>query len=128
MNYRNRHLLDLARGQPCMIRLDGICNNDPATVVSCHSNEAEHGHGKSIKAHDVFCAWGCSACHAEIDQGHRLNRAAKREAMRIARERTWFAMWQLGMLQVVGTKQRVDQPPQANSKILPRDAYLRRHA
>ncbi|MGE8449080.1 MAG: nuclease domain-containing protein [Pseudomonadales bacterium] len=66
--YRNRALLDLARGMPCKIRVPGICCGDPATVVACHSNQSRHGKAGWLKAHDWATAWGCRTCHAYIDQ------------------------------------------------------------
>ena len=59
-------LTRLARGQECQIRLPGICNGYPATVVACHFRlSGLSGIGK--KPPDIFCAWGCSACHAYVD-------------------------------------------------------------
>jgi hypothetical protein len=66
--YRNRALLDLARGMPCKIRVPGVCCSDPRTVVACHSNQSRHGKAGWLKTHDWAAAWGCVACHAHIDQ------------------------------------------------------------
>lgn len=119
MSYRNRPLLDLAKGQPCMVHIRDICNANPATTVSAHSNQARHGHGRSIKADDCFIAWVCSACHAELDQG-KMGRALKADYWQHGFEMTLLAMWQEGMISVHGTKAK-DQPSyQRSSKILPR--------
>lgn len=67
--HRNRHLLDMARGKPCLFRLPGICNFDPATTVACHSNLGFHGKAGARKADDEYTAWGCFACHSWLDQG-----------------------------------------------------------
>lgn len=65
----------LCRGQPCYLRIPEICTgqaHDP-----CHSNQAIHGKGKGIKAHDVYTVPGCRSCHNEIDQGMRYTRVEK---------------------------------------------------
>lgn len=59
-------LSKLARGEPCQIRLEGICNHDPATTVLCHVRLIGVS-GMSLKAPDILAAWGCSACHAACD-------------------------------------------------------------
>jgi hypothetical protein len=65
----------LCKGQPCYLRIPGVCTgqaHDP-----CHSNQAIHGKGKSIKAHDVYTVPGCRSCHDELDQGMRYTRVEK---------------------------------------------------
>lgn len=65
----------LCKGQPCYLRIPGICTgqaHDP-----CHSNQAIHGKGKGIKAHDVYTVPGCRSCHNELDQGMTYTRAEK---------------------------------------------------
>ncbi len=69
VEHRNRHLLDLARGRPCLLRVPGICCGDPATTVACHSNLGEHGKAGARKADDQYTVWGCAACHRWLDQG-----------------------------------------------------------
>lgn len=119
MSYRNRNLLDLARGQPCMAGIIDICNHDPATTVSAHSNQARHGHAGALKADDCFIAWLCSSCHAELDQG-RMRRKLKAEYWDRAFEATLLSMWEQGLISVRG-KQPKDQPIYKRStKILPR--------
>ena len=63
------HLLAMARGRPCLFRIAGVCNRDPATTVAAHSNWSEHGKGMSRKADDCFSAWCCFACHLWLDSG-----------------------------------------------------------
>ena len=67
--HRNAYLLAMARGKPCLFRVPGICNFDPATTVACHSNLSTHGKGGARKADDEYSAWGCFACHSFVDQG-----------------------------------------------------------
>lgn len=67
--HRNPRLLALAQGMPCLLRVPGICNRDPATTVAAHSNWACHGKGMARKASDAFSCWACGSCHAWLDQG-----------------------------------------------------------
>lgn len=72
-------ILKSARGKPCTMRLPGVCNHNPETTVWAHSNEGEDGKGMGIKAHDIFGAYMCSACHDEYDgRTHRLRGADQR--------------------------------------------------
>lgn len=66
---RNAHLLAMARGEACLLRVPGVCTGDNATTVACHSNWAEHGKAGARKADDCYSVWGCAACHSWLDQG-----------------------------------------------------------
>jgi len=88
MTYRNRRLLDLAEGQRCV-----MCGADDGTVVAAHSNLSEHGKGMGVKAHDSMHAWLCHRCHAEYDQGRKMNKAEKREFILTAIAKTYQEMW-----------------------------------
>lgn len=66
---RNPHLLSMARGKPCLLRVPGVCNNDWRTTVAAHSNWTEHGKSGARKADDIFHVHSCSACHTWLDQG-----------------------------------------------------------
>ena len=65
---RNAHLRDMARGMPCLLRVPGMCTQDRATVVCCHSNLSIHGKAGGRKADDHYSVWGCAACHRWLDQ------------------------------------------------------------
>lgn len=80
IQYRNRRLLDLARGMPCLLGVPGICNRDDATTVAAHSNWGEHGKAGARKADDYWSCWACSACHEWLDQNRRPLEAEKRAA------------------------------------------------
>ncbi len=57
-------LTDSARGEPCLIRLEGCnagVNNE--TVVLAHLN----GAGLALKAHDCHGAYACHSCHDILD-------------------------------------------------------------
>lgn len=66
---RNAYLRDMARGMPCLLRVPGVCTQDRATVVCCHSNLSIHGKAGARKADDHYSVWGCAACHRWLDQG-----------------------------------------------------------
>ncbi len=72
---RSKALLEACRLIPCQ-----HCGCDDGTVCAAHSNQAQHGKGKSIKASDVFVAALCFRCHSTLDQGSHLTRN-EREAM-----------------------------------------------
>ena len=84
---RNADLLKLARGEPCMLQIPGVCNHDPSTSVQCHSNFGAHGKGKGTKAHDCCSFSGCSACHFWLDQDSRPSRGDKHAATQSALHR-----------------------------------------
>lgn len=65
--HRNKKILESARGESCALRIPGVCNNDPSTVVWSHSPFASDGRGMGTKAHDILGAYCCSACHDVID-------------------------------------------------------------
>lgn len=64
----NTNLRKAARGRDCTVRLPGVCNRDPATVVLAHLS----GGGMGAKRHDLHAAICCSACHDEVDRRTRL--------------------------------------------------------
>ncbi len=52
-----------ARGQDCCVRIPGVCNHNPETVVFAHLN----GAGMGMKHADIHGAYACSNCHDFID-------------------------------------------------------------
>lgn len=64
------NLRDLARGQPCMVRLPNVCNGNPETTVLAHYRLAGTC-GAGTKPDDEQGAWACSACHDECDRRTR---------------------------------------------------------
>jgi len=60
---RSKKMRDGARGQTCTMRIPGICNHDPETVVFAHSDYFMHGKATGLKGHDIFGADMCSSCH-----------------------------------------------------------------
>lgn len=98
MNYRNRKLLDLAYQLPCMLQLP-CCEGGDAGEPA-HSNQAKHGKGGAMKAHDCFYVPSCRACHRELDQGKTMNRDEKRVVWDEAFLRTYVALWENGLIKV----------------------------
>lgn len=54
-----------SKGQQCTLRIVGVCNGDPTTVVPAHIHDRHKGGGN--KASDISVANACSACHAKFD-------------------------------------------------------------
>ena len=48
------------------MRVPGVCNGDPKTVVLAHLN----GAGVGMKNPDWQAAYACSACHKFLDGGY----------------------------------------------------------
>lgn len=69
VEHRNPHLLRMAAGQPCLLRVPGVCCGDTRTTVACHSNLSIHGKAGARKADDHYSVWGCATCHHWLDQG-----------------------------------------------------------
>lgn len=85
----NKEHLEVCRGEPCYLRIPGICIGGVHTTVPCHSNQSKHGKGMGLKARDEFTVPGCHACHAEIDQGANYTKQEKFEFWNQA-----FARWE----------------------------------
>lgn len=62
-------LRKLARGEPCEIRIPGICNGNSETTVLCHYRLIGVS-GMGMKSPDMLGAHGCSSCHAYVDTHH----------------------------------------------------------
>ncbi|WP_373203369.1 DUF1364 domain-containing protein [Citrobacter amalonaticus] len=56
-----------ARGRECQIRIYGVCNGNSETTVLAHYRMAGIC-GTGMKPDDLLAAWGCSACHDEVDR------------------------------------------------------------
>jgi len=52
-----------ARGQECQVRIPGICNHNPETVVFAHLG----GGGMGMKRGSNEGAYCCSSCHDALD-------------------------------------------------------------
>ena len=57
-------------------------------MVAAHSNQQRDGKGMGIKSHDYRIAALCFTCHANIDQGQRLNKEERKAVWDEAHRRT----------------------------------------
>jgi len=91
---RDRKLLDLAHGAPCMLRL-GVpgCGEHPS--VPCHSDMLAHGRGVGHKSHDVLAVAGCPACHEAFTR-KRLGKDGYALAWGAAMARYLVWLWENG--------------------------------
>jgi hypothetical protein len=76
-----KHLINVA-DLPCQ-----NCYIEGQTQAA-HSNWAEHGKGRGIKASDEYTAALCQTCHTELDQGSHLSKDQRRQMWNRAYERT----------------------------------------
>ena len=90
------NLRKLAKGQPCMIRVPGVCNRNPETTVLAHYRMAGIC-GTGSKPPDSLGAWSCSACHDAVDG--RVKSTWSRCELRLMHAegvfRTWAALEEL---------------------------------
>jgi hypothetical protein len=77
-NYRSRDVLDQSYKFDCYLRFPVICEGGAGEPA--HSNQAKHGKGGAMKAHDCFHVPACRPCHVHLDQGGGLTRDERREA------------------------------------------------
>lgn len=102
MTFRSKALTDLARDQPCCIRIPGICNGRTDTTVACHANWQEMGRGASHKAHDCLIVFGCHECHDAVDNRRfGLSLEVRKEFWMQGFIRTTVAIWESGKVKVV---------------------------
>lgn len=94
--YRNKKILQSARGQECTMNSPN-CNHDPSTVVFCHSNYQSDGKGAGVKADDCFGFFGCSGCHHWYDELY-WNKEEKFEYFHRAMKRTWRKLLDMEVL------------------------------
>ncbi|WP_425496031.1 nuclease domain-containing protein [Paraburkholderia agricolaris] len=63
--------LAACRGEPCYLRVPGVCplNPNDETIVPCHENSLAAGKGMGLKSNHARTLPGCFWCHAWLDQG-----------------------------------------------------------
>ena len=66
-------ITESARGEDCTVRLSGICNHNPETVVFAHLPGIRFGHGTGQKVGDLHGCYACSNCHDAIDRRTHTN-------------------------------------------------------
>lgn len=64
MSLISKKIRNSARGQQCQVRIPGVCNRNPETVVLAHVGK---GSGMGQKCDDIHATYACSACHDVID-------------------------------------------------------------
>jgi hypothetical protein len=89
---RSKPLLKACRSLACQ-----HCGADDGTVCAAHSNQAQHGKGKSIKASDIFVASLCHRCHTALDQGSHLSRDERVAMWTAAHRKTVRELLRRGM-------------------------------
>lgn len=99
---RSNALRKSARGQPCSLRLPGICNHRDETTVLAHLPGI--GKGVGSKVSDLHAAFACSSCHDAIDrhtyEKHGLTGAIVLDAMLRGHSETMARWLLMGLLQV----------------------------
>ena len=84
--YRNRKLLNLANGAPCV-----GCDAEDGTVCGRHANLIETGKGRGIKAHDCAIMFLCDDCDRRLNNEPR---AKIREYTYMFIYRTHLWLWE----------------------------------
>lgn len=117
MGIYSQRLRDSAKGQPCTLQFDGICNHDPATTVLAHLRSPVKGVGN--KGDDFHAVFACSACHAALDEGKMLVVTASYCLRALQRTQAiWVAN---GLLVIAGD--RDPKPRQTKKTIPPKSLY-----
>ena len=65
---RSEKIRESAKGEPCALRLVGICNFNPETTVYAHVGRDR---GMGFKCSDLIGVYACHACHEQIDSHAR---------------------------------------------------------
>ncbi len=71
------NLRQLARIQPCRLRIPGWCDRDDSKTVLAHIKRGWYG---SVKPPDIIAVFGCHTCHDIVD-GRRSIPGMSREAL-----------------------------------------------
>lgn len=93
-------LNQLAKGEPCEVRIPGICNGDPQTTCLAHFSLAGIS-GRGLKSPDLIGAHCCSSCHDYVD-GRKHSANFTRAEIRLMHAegcfRTQYKLIQLGRI------------------------------
>ena len=84
---KSKKLRASARGEQCTLRLVGVCNFNPETVVLAHIGK---GGGMGSKCGDNMAVFACSSCHAEIDSSAKDSYAADKLRALGETQQIWF--------------------------------------
>jgi hypothetical protein len=84
--WRSKQHLKNVASLPCQ-----HCGLEGKTQAA-HSNMAQHGKGRGIKASDEFVAALCFACHHDLDAGYGLSKEEKQAMWWNAFRNTWLEL------------------------------------
>ncbi|MEH6812911.1 MAG: nuclease domain-containing protein [Motiliproteus sp.] len=98
---RSKALRDSARGEECCLNIASVCNYQPETVVLCHL--PSEGKGMGMKSPDYVAVFGCSECHAHLDQ-NRLDGEDQAFYTMRGMIRTWQRWIDTGLITIKGNK------------------------
>ncbi len=87
---KNRALLDMARGRPCLIR-SPLCVGGTETTVACHGAGIANGKGMGWKVSDAMTCWGCWQCNHYTDAYGGASTAQKLSAFQAGHSRQVLA-------------------------------------
>lgn len=90
--YVSKKIRQSAKGEACTLRIPGICNNNPETVVLCRVNSAKKGMGN--KSLDIHSYYGCASCH----RIETANKADPKDILRAMCE-TQYKLLQKGLIE-----------------------------
>lgn len=93
-------LRESARGQPCHLRIPGVCNGNPETTVLCHIRRG-HVAGMGQKPPDICGVFGCSNCHDVMDgRAGKSGSGLLDEFILEGQQRTLAYWWKNGFIKV----------------------------
>jgi hypothetical protein len=125
MGIVSQRLRDSARGQPCCLRIPGVCNGDPETTVLCHLPSGIGLKGIGMKTPDYWAVWGCHACHDALDRRRQHGLGDLLEVyILMALQRTWAIWFERGLLRVAGDEEKPRTKP-TSSKVIARSSLYR---
>lgn len=116
MGIISQRLRTSAKGETCTFQIAGVCNGNSETTVLCHLPSDVKGLGS--KSDDFHAAFGCSDCHAAIDQ-HRLSKADELFYCLRALQRTLKRWVDLGLIFVSVDPATAKRRPRKRSGIKP---------
>lgn len=77
---------DAAKGEPCLVRIQGVCRGGTEHTIWSHAPLGAAGKGRGIKSVDIAGAMCCTACDAVVDGQAPLPPGATRQSVLL----DWF--------------------------------------
>ena len=102
MKQKATKLRESARGQPCHLRLPGVCNGDPETTVLAHIRRGGTS-GMGQKPPDICGVFACSSCHDAMDKRSNMGGYTTRKidaAILEGQQRTLAHWWRNDVIKV----------------------------